>query len=410
MPRLSVVLARFRAVLRREASSLRQGSAALAVALGASLLAGIVLGSITDTLERLPGLLVLIPPVLALRGNIGGTLASRLGTAIHAGTYRPTLSLDGILGQNLAAAFAVSLGLSFAYALLARLAAVAFGVRHAIGVDDFVVISVVGGTIASIAVSAITVWIANLGTRRDWDLDNVAAPVVTAAGDLVTVPSLWLASHLANQPTLTATLAVTCAVSALVAIVGSLRSHRPTLRTIVRESLAVHVLGGVISIVAGVAIEKRLDAFVAFPAVLVLIPPFLAMAGALGGIFSSRVSTKLHLGLVEPARFRLLAVAEDLVLVAALALPTFVALGIAADALGAVAGLTSPGSLEMIEVVLIAGASTCAAMTVIGYLGTVTTYRLGLDPDNFAIPVVTSTLDLLGSVAVVVALVLIGVA
>lgn len=410
MPRrLRVAAARFRAVVRREAPSLRQGSGALVIALATSLLAGIVLGSITDTLEELPGLLVLIPPVLALRGNIGGTLASRLGTAIHAGTYRRSLSLDSLLGQNLAAAFAASLSLSFAYALLAWMATVAFGVRRAMGVDDFVVISVVGGTIASVIVTAITVRIANASAHRGWDLDNVAAPVVTAAGDLVTIPSLWIAAHLANVDVVTPAAAATCSAAAVLVTVASLRTRREMLRGIVRESLAVHVFGGVISVAAGVAIEQRLGALVAFPAVLILIPPFLAMSGAIGGIFSSRVATKLHLGLVEPARFRLLAVSEDLVLAAALALPMFLALGVAADVVAAVAGLGSPGSVEMIEVALIAGALAAVAAAIVGYVGTVTSYRLGLDPDNFAIPVVTSALDLLGAVAIILALVAVGV-
>lgn len=409
MPRLRLVAARFRAVLRREASSLRQSSVALAISLAASLLAGVILGSITGTLERLPGLLVLIPPVLALRGNIGGTLASRLGTAIHAGTYRRSLSIDGLLGQNLAASFAVSVGLSFAYAVLARMAVVAVGIDHAIGIDDFVVISVIGGTAASVVVAAITVRMANASARRGWDLDNVAAPVVTAAGDLVTVPSLWAAAHLADRGVATPLVAGTCAAAAVVMTFASLRSRRTTLRNIVRQSLGVHIFGGLISIAAGITIETRLEHFVAFPAVLVVIPPFLAMSGAVGGIFSSRIATKLHLGLVEPARFRLLAVAEDLTLVAALAVPMFLALGLSAEVVTAALGLASPGVVSMVEIVLVAGVIAGAGLAVVGYVGTVTTFRFGLDPDNFAIPVVTSALDLLGALAIILALVVVGV-
>ena len=43
---------------------------------------------------------------------------------------------------------------------------------------------------------------------------------------------------------------------------------------------------------AGVTVEKRLESFAAFPALLVLVPPFLGQSGSLGGILSSRVSTK----------------------------------------------------------------------------------------------------------------------
>lgn len=409
MPRLRIVVARLRAVLRREASSLRQGSAALAVSVATSLLAGVVLGAITDTLEELPGLLVLVPPVLALRGNVGGALASRLSTSIHAGTFRPSWSPDSVVGQNIVAAAALSLGLSFAFALLAKATAVAFGLEGTIPVTQFVVISVLGGAVASVAVLAITVGIARASATREWDLDNVAAPVVTAAGDLVTLPSLWLASHLVESAAVTNALATLCTVAAVVATVKALRSRHRAVRSIVGQSLPVLTTAGLASIAAGVSIEKRLGSFVEFPVLLVMIPPFLATSGAIGGIFSSRIATKLHLGLVEPSRFRLLAVAEDVVLAFSFAFPVFLLVGALSDAVGAVAGLAGPGLLEMVEVSLVAGTLATGSLILVGYLGTVLAFRTGLDPDNYAIPVVTSTLDLLGAVAVIFALVVVGV-
>jgi cation transporter-like permease len=40
-----------------------------------------------------------------------------------------------------------------------------------------------------------------------------------------------------------------------------------------------------------------------------------------------------------------------------------------------------------------------------GYWGAVASYRLGLDPDNIAVPFVTSTIDLLGSLSFILAVV-----
>ncbi len=78
--------ARFRALLGSDAASMRQGLVALLVSSGGDLLAGLTLGAITHTLDRLPGLLVLVPAAIGMRGNIFGALGSRLGTSIHAGT------------------------------------------------------------------------------------------------------------------------------------------------------------------------------------------------------------------------------------------------------------------------------------------------------------------------------------
>lgn len=404
-----VAAARFRAVVRREASSLRQGSAALMFAVVATLLAGLMLGAITDTLEELPGLLLLVPAAVALRGNVGGTLANRLGTAMHAGTFRIVWRRDSIFGQNLGAALALSLVMSLVLALLAQGATVLFDLRPAISVADFVVVSVVGGVIASVVVLAATVMVTSASASRGWDLDNVAAPIVTATGDLVTIPSLWMAAHLAEVETVTGVTAGGLSVVAVVALVMAWRNPRVVVRHVVRQSLPVLAVAGAVSIVAGLAVEKQLETLAPLPALLVLIPPFLGVSGALGGIFSSRIATKLHLGLVEPGRFRILAVAEDLILVACFAGPVFMMIGFASNLLGAASGLAGPGVFDTVGATLLAGAFTTAGVILVGYLGTVTAFRLGLDPDNYAIPVVTSSLDLLGAFAIILSLAVVGV-
>ncbi len=43
-----------------------------------------------------------------------------------------------------------------------------------------------------------------------------------------------------------------------------------------------------------------MEAFVALPALFILLPAFLQEGGALGGILSSRLSSKIHLGLLAP--------------------------------------------------------------------------------------------------------------
>jgi mgtE-like transporter len=44
----------------------------------------------------------------------------------------------------------------------------------------------------------------------------------------------------------------------------------------------------------------------------------------------------------------------------------------------------------------------------VGYYAAVATFRLGLDPDNHGIPIVTSSLDLLGAFSLVLAIVILG--
>src|SRR5436190_8161717 len=216
------VVARFRALLRSDAAAVRAGFVALLISSGGDLLAGLVLGSITGTLEALPGLLVLVPAAIGMRGNVFGALGSRLGTAIHTGTFQLSRRRDTVVGQNLAAALSMSLGISLVLAILAKAIAVAFGIEHTISVADFVVISVIGGFLSSIVVMGITVGVATLSVRRGWDLDNVSAPIVTAAGDMVTLPALFLATYLVGFEWVTPVIAVLCSVAAVAALSASI--------------------------------------------------------------------------------------------------------------------------------------------------------------------------------------------
>src|SRR5438874_13383350 len=93
--------ARLRAVLGPDLASVGQGLAALLVSSAGDLLAGLTLGAITHTLEALPGLLVLVPAAIGMRGNIFGALGSRFGTAIHTGTFTLSRRRDTVVGQNI---------------------------------------------------------------------------------------------------------------------------------------------------------------------------------------------------------------------------------------------------------------------------------------------------------------------
>ncbi|MCJ7436699.1 MAG: magnesium transporter, partial [Acidimicrobiia bacterium] len=293
------VLRRFRALVRADPAGVRAGFVAHLLATATGLVAGLILASITGTLEQLPGLLVLVPAAVGLRGNVYGAMGSRLGTLVATGNFRLSRRRDTEVGQNLWASVGLSLSLSLLLAVVAKGVAEAFGVRGAISVADFAVVSVLGGLIPTAVVMVITVGVAALGVRREWDVDNVAAPVVTAAGDMITLPCLFLATFLITDVSSEATTvcAVVAALIGLTALATSLRSHLPVLRRIVRESIPILLAAGTLSTLAGVTIQSRLTSLVDDPALLIVVPPLLSLSGSLAGILSARVSTKLHLGL-----------------------------------------------------------------------------------------------------------------
>lgn len=402
-------LARVLVFLRAEQRTIRQGLVAMLLASVASLGAGITLGFITGTLEKLPGLLVMLPAAIAARGNVFGALASRLGTQIHAGLYTPSRERQGLLYQNVFAATALTLSVSLVMAILAKTFAETFGLAS-ISLVDFMVIGILGGVLSSVFVLLLTVGLAGLAQRRGWDLDSVAAPLITATGDVLTVPAIFAASFAVGLAWVTPTLAGILIAATVVLTLRGLLTDLPATRRIIRESLPILTVAAAIDILAGLVLESSLEDFVAFPVLLVLLPPILGDAGGLGGILAARLSSKLHLGVITPRGRPEAAAVLDFALVFLFALLIFPAVGAAADLVSGPLGIASPGIGTVMGVSLMAGMIATSAAVVVAYYTAVITTRLGLDPDTFGIPMITASMDFVGVVALIVAIIAYGVA
>jgi mgtE-like transporter len=382
---------------------------ALLVSVIVTLLAGLTLASSEERLAELPGLLLLVPAAIAQRGNVFGALGSRLGTAIHAGTFSITTRPDTLFAQNVLASLGLSVMAATWLAFVARGLASAFGIADAMSLLDFVAVSVSGGLIASLVVLAITVALAAGSTRFGWDLDNVTAPLVTSTGDLVTLPALIIGSLVVGSGRGSEVLGVVSIAAAIAVLVLCLRAGLPLLRRIVLESIPVLATASFLSLIAGTLIEKQLGSFLEQPALLILVPAYFGMAGALGGILSSRLATKVHLGLVQSTAWPQREALLDMRSIALLAVPIFALVGLGAHLGSVVVGAESPGFAMMVAVASLAGAGATLVVLAVAYYGTLAAVRFGLDPDTAAIPLTNSMLDLVGAFTLVGTIVLLGV-
>lgn len=388
----------------------RQSLTALAFNSVAALVAGAVLGAITGTLQELPGLLVMIPGAVGMRGNIFSSFGNRLSTAIHTGQLDLEWSRDSVLVQNITSSMILTGGMSVVLAVIAKVVAVAVGVEGTIPIAAMALISVLGGVLASLVVLAGSIGLAYGAVRFGWDLDNVVAPVVSTLGDVATVPSLFLATFLVGIPYLTTTLGVVLSIAGVAAFAYGLYARGRIVRNVVRESWPILTAAAVLSTLAGVALEQRLDLLTVFAALLILQPAFVSSAGGLGGILSSRLSSKLHLGFVEAHRVPGREARLDAVSVLLIGFPVYVLNAVGAHFLAGLVGQQSPGLPAMLAVSLIAGLVTVLFVIVVAYYGTVAAVTMRVDPDTYGIPVVTSSVDFAGSVSLLVSVVALGIA
>ena len=403
-PRLPV---RLRSALGPDA---RQGLVALGLNSATSLAAGAVLGSLASTLARYPGLLVLVPAAIGMRGNIFGSFGNRISTTIHTGAFSLSARPDTVLGQNVLATGVLTLGISLLAAVIAKAIAVGMGVPDTIGLLDLATVSIVGGILGSVVVLVASLGMAGASVRYGWDLDNVNAPLVSTLGDVLTLPALWLATGLLGFAVFSTSLGVVLVVVSAGVLVWGWRAPLPVLRRVVRESVPVLMAAAVLSSLAGLTLQKSFDDLDALPALLVLAPAFVSSAGALGGVLSGRLSSKLLLGLVDADSWPRRAARADIGFVFLLALPVYAFNGAGAHYVAGLLGQNSPGLGQMVALALLGGAAVMAFVAVVAYEGTVLAYRTGLDPDTYGIPIVSSSVDFVGALILILTITILGIA
>ena len=392
---------------RRERHVVRQGLTALGFLVAMTVVAGVVLGAMESMLERLPGLLVLVPAAIGMRGAVFGALGARLGTGMLTGQFDGSWARDSFLVQNLEAAALLTSITAGLLALLARFSAAAFGVET-ISLWSLLLVSWIGAALSSLFVVVGVVLLTRAAAARSWDMDAIGVPIISGLADITTLPALALAALTVGHPLVEAIGGGMLAALVVASTVLGLRHRLPITRRIVSESLPVLIYAALMGVLAGTVLSARLESLVASPALLVAIPPFAATCGALGGILSARLASQLHLGLVVPHRLPDRPALLDGTLVLLLAVIAFGGVGLVSQAAAAVAGLASPGVAAMVAVPLLGGLLASVLLFLVAYYAATTSYRFGLDPDNYGIPVVTATMDLLGIMCLVIAIGVLG--
>lgn len=390
-------------------STLKEGFSGLLLMSLMSLVAGMVLGKMTGILESLPGLILLITPAIGMRGNIFGAMGSRLGTALHTGMFSTSLKPYSILSQNIYASMINTVLISFALGLMAWGVALLLKIES-IGLVEFVLISMIGGIISSFFVLIITVGVAVTGHNRGWDIDNMSAPIITAAGDMVTLPALFLAVILigGNSTGYHTILFILFGVLAAACLLLTIRSGFDIMRGIIYESVPMLLIAGFMSTLAGLIINSRLEGFLMLPALLVMVPLFLEDNNALGGILTSRLSSMLHTGMFDPGMFPGKQIIPNFLLIYIYSLVVFPLVGVSAYAASILMGIGSPGLGSMIFISTSAGLIAVTIVNLVGYYVAITAHKLRLDPDNHSIPMMSSIVDASGAMCLVAVLMLVG--
>jgi len=249
--------------------------------------------------ESIPELIVLIPILLNLKGNLEMNLASRLSTESNLGhldTYN--MGKDIIVGNMVvlqAQAFIVgSVSGLFAWFM----GGISDG--EFVGVDKTIVLvisSIFSASICSFILGTMVSVIIIYSKKLKINPDNVATPLAASMGDLVTLLVLSLCGDVLIR--LQGSFFNDIILLILIALIPYwcyLALKNKYVHDVLFAGWVPIFSSLIITSIAGIVFEKYMDSY---KGIAVIMPVLNGIAGNIGSLYVSRLSTDLHIGVVN---------------------------------------------------------------------------------------------------------------
>ena len=386
----------FSSFLKEHNNILKESLIALLICACGDLVAGIVLGRMDIFLETFPGLLVIIPGAIGMRGNIFGSFASRLSTALHIGIIDPKFNRSEELINN-------TLFLSLFLAIIAKVICVIFGFPS-MDIVDFILISLIAGVISIVIMLPVTMFISFRSFERGWDPDNVTTPLVAAVGDLFTLPAIVVALFIISALKSVVYLELIVFIIVIPLVLFSFvycYNYSEENKVIIKQSTPVLLACSVLGVSAGGILNSSLETLLTNPTLLTLVPLFSGESGGLVSILSARLSSGIHSGLIEPLKRPEGESVHNFAIILLLALIMYPFIGILAESSSVFLNIVGIGFDKIILISSIAGFILIPIMLILVYYISIVSYDNGYDPDNILIPISTSITDAISSLILI---------
>lgn len=381
---------------------LREAFIALLICAIGDLFAGIIIGNMTSFLAAFPGLLVIIPGAIGMRGNIFGALGSRLATNLHIGLLSPKFKRSKILSENILSSLILTMILSIFLAFLAKGICIIFGFES-ISLVDFTLISLFAGVISSVIMLPLTMLISLKSFENGWDPDNISTPVIAAFGDLFTLPAIILAVILVSflsSVILKYSVFIFIILIAILSFIYGIKAGGE-MKKILKQSTPVLLVCSFLGVTAGGFLNNSINTLLKNPSLLTLVPLFSGESGNLVSILGARLSSALHSGLISPVLKPEKITIRNFSIIIFLAIIIYPIIGLLAELSSKLLNIPGLGFIPIIGISTIAGILLISVMLLIVFLISSLSYKNGLDPDNIVIPISTSVTDSLSSLTLI---------
>jgi len=390
------------------ANTFKQSLLALTCDLG-GIISGRLMIIFAPFFGSVPWILALFPPMLTIRGNISGILSGKLSTMLHTGEVEPRIRNNTKEFYNLIKAIYV-----LTFIDTAGISAIAFAINSLFFSDTaqylqfFLMVPVLTCVLAMVVAVPVASYFGIESYKRGLDPSIVLYPMMSTIDDVLVTLCYVLVITVALIPGAIGGMAIAALLLFGIVLVLFLRNRRERifLRTL-EEGIPTVLSASMLGTFGGVALSSFRADIESNPSVLMLYPTMIDTLGDIGSILGTMQTTKLALGYVETFWRTLKAASADLLSIESAAAIIHVVFSLVSFLLGMASGLT-PNLVMLIALSLISNAFGFLFISIFSLLIATQTFKYGLDPDNFVIPLVTSVSDIIATLAFGTSLAILG--
>ncbi len=376
------------------------------------LFSGRLIAIFSSLLAIYPWILGIFPPILTIRGDISGILSGKLGTMLHTGQIKTCFRRNTDDFYNLISAILVltlvdTLGIGFISFLMNLFVSQAAlpDLPFYIFIPTVVCLEAVAFTLP------ITLAVAFESFKRGLDPDLLVYPVMSTLNDVIVTFFLVVNIYLVLSFTL-ATLAfniIVCLLFILAALLMIKRFSREKLfKRTLKEGGPVVFFSSLFGSFNGMILARFRGVIEGNLGVLILYPVLIDALGDIGSATGSMATTKIALGYVSSFKSAVKTLFVDLSAVEAAAFFMHAIYGSIGFLLSVYTNLTVKLGF-MVKVAVTCNLLGFAFATLLSLSMAVLTFKRGLDPDNFVIPVVASVSDSMATLILIAILKMYGV-
>ena len=386
---------------------LKEGIIALSFNIG-GIVAGFIVASQFNIFQLIPWAIALYPAILSARGVISGLFIGRLSTALHLGTIHSKLRGNtDELYLLIKAIIVLTLETSFIMSFFSIVVGFLF---WGIPIFDTInILIVVSATMfLGIINSLITILFAVTSFKKGLDTDVILYPIMSTVADITMTLFYVLILHLFFMFSFSGRIIVISMVILLVAfaLFFLFRCYRNKIFSkTIKESILTLFLVAVIVNITGTILRDINKIVAGRKEIYSVYPALIDTVGDVGSVIGSTATTKFALGLLTPS-FRSILNHAKRILATWLA-SVFMFMIYAVIALFGEGLLNVNTFLSFFGLLFTVNVIAVSMITIVSFAVGYLTYKRGLDPDNFVIPIESSLADSITTGALLFALIII---